>query len=267
MASNHAHAAIEAAVADLDRLRRVLGRSSSQQVRNVDERAVAKATALAWFNNHREAVANRLSDDDLLPIDQEFKTILVATDRSAARTTYKGALARVRKTLVAARASVLMPASAVPGPTPDAPPQFATLVADPAMQTILNRRWTECANCLAASAPLAATVMMGGLVEALLLAKVNSQPSLAPVFTSKTAPKDRKSGSTLPLSEWTLKNYIDVAHELKWISQSARDIGNVLRDYRNYIHPQKELSHGVALSPGDATLFWEIVKNISRQLL
>jgi hypothetical protein len=58
-----------------------------------------------------------------------------------------------------------------------------------------------------------------------------------------------------------------VAHELGWITVSAKDVGAVLRDYRNYIHPQKQLSHGVQLTPEDATLFWEISKSISRQIV
>jgi hypothetical protein len=40
-----------------------------------------------------------------------------------------------------------------------------------------------------------------------------------------------------------------------------------LRDYRNYIHPEKERSHGVTLSPDDATMFWEATKTLSRELL
>ncbi len=267
MATNHAHDAVEAAIADLQRLRTLLERNSAQKVRGTDERAVAKATALAWFNNHRAAVAARISPDDLAPIDEQFKAILAVTDKAATRKSYFGLIKQTRQRLVSARAQVVMPPAGPPTPTPDTPPAFAALVVDPAMQAILARRWVECSNCLAASAPLAATVMMGGLLEALLLAKVNSQPSLAPVFTAKTAPKDRKSGNTPPLSEWTLKNYTDVAHELRWITQSARDIGNVLRDYRNYVHPQKELSHGITLSGADASLFWEITKNIARQLL
>jgi len=64
-----------------------------------------------------------------------------------------------------------------------------------------------------------------------------------------------------------LKNYIDVAHELQWISESAKDVGVVLRDYRNFIHPQKELSHGVVLKSDDASILWEVAKSISKQLL
>jgi hypothetical protein len=265
--ANPAHDALEAAIADVERLRRTLRRSSSPQVRSADEQALAKATALAWFNNHRAPVAQRLSQDDLAETDEEYKALLNATSRAAARTTYDANLGRIRTHLIASRGTVLMPPPpAAIAPTTDAPPSFARLVADPAMQSILARRWVECARCLAAPAPLAATVMMGGLLEGLLLAKINSQPNTAPVFRATAAPKDRKTGNALQLSDWTLKNYIDVAHELKWISQSARDIGNVLRDYRNYVHPQKELSHGVALSDSDATLLWEVAKNISRQL-
>jgi hypothetical protein len=44
-------------------------------------------------------------------------------------------------------------------------------------------------------------------------------------------------------------------------------VGVVLRDYRNYIHPQKELSHGVTLVPDDAGVLWEVAKSISKQLL
>lgn len=265
---NAAHDALEAAIADIEQLRRLLRRADSPQVRNADERAIAKATALAWFNNHRPAAVAFLDEDSVSELDEAYKALLSATARAASRQTYLGILKRLRKELVADRAEVLMPAAAPPAATSsDAPPNFSALVADAAMQAILARRWSECASCLSANAPLAATVMMGGLLEGLLLAKVNSQSTMAPVFTAKAAPKDKKSGQTLPLSEWTLKSYIDVAHELHWISQSARDVGNVLRDYRNYVHPQKELSHGVTVSPADAVLLWEVAKNIARQLL
>ena len=108
--------------------------------------------------------------------------------------------------------------------------------------------------------------MMGGLLEALLLARVNRESDKKPIFTARAAPKDKK-GITKPLSDWMLKDYIDVVAELKWISVSAKDVGAVLRDYRNYIHPYKQLSHGIHIALDDATLFWEISKTISRQII
>ena len=64
-----------------------------------------------------------------------------------------------------------------------------------------------------------------------------------------------------------MKGFLDVAHELKWVSNSAKDVGVVLRDYRNYIHPNKELTHGVKLNPNDARMFWDVCKNISREVI
>ena len=128
-------------------------------------------------------------------------------------------------------------------------------------------RWIECVNCINGNSPLAATVMMGGLLEGLLLARINRENNKAPIFQASNAPKDYSTKKVLPLKEWTLRNFIDVAHELRWISQSAKDVGEVLRDYRNYIHPQKQLSHNIVIEKNDAILFWEITKSICRQLL
>jgi hypothetical protein len=64
----------------------------------------------------------------------------------------------------------------------------------------------------------------------------------APVFTAKAAPRD-KNKKTLAQKEWTLNDYIEIARELKWIGETAKSVGIVLRDYPNYIHPYKELTH------------------------
>ncbi len=167
------------------------------------------------------------------------------------------------QTLVGPVSNIVKLASAS---TTDLPPDFSRLIADASMQVILEKRWTECVTCISHGAPLAATVMIGGLLEGLLLARVNRESNKAPIFAAVAAPKDRRN-KTLPLKDWTLNDYIGVAHELKWITVAAKDVGVVLRDYRNFIHPQKELSHGVSLTTQDAVIRWEVGKSISRQLL
>lgn len=134
------------------------------------------------------------------------------------------------------------------------------------MQTILGERWRECVKCVAAGAPLSAVVMMGGMLEGLLLARVNQLRDPSAVFKAASAPKD-KTGNPLKLNEWGLKNYLDVAHELGWISRTTKDVGEIVRDYRNYIHPQKQYSHGVSISADDARTLWEIAKTVARQVL
>lgn len=43
---------IDAALASVDSFQKFLKRQTSKQVSSDDEKQIAKATALAWFNNH-----------------------------------------------------------------------------------------------------------------------------------------------------------------------------------------------------------------------
>jgi hypothetical protein len=256
---------VDAAIVEADRLRRVLKKSRNAQVRSSDERALAKATALAWFQNHRGPIDARLATPALADVDAGYRTILESSARDGARSKYVATLGQLKKQLIRLRTDC-MTAEPPTATTSDLPPDFSPLIADVDMQRILVARWNECTLCLNAQASLSATVMMGGLLEGLLLARINRESDKSRIFVARAAPKE-KTGATKPLDKWMLNDFIQVVSELKWISVSAKSVGVVLRDYRNYIHPQKQLSHGVHLTPEDATLFWEISKNITHQVI
>jgi hypothetical protein len=203
--------------------------------------------------------------DVLEPIDIPYRIILNATDKDSSKNTYVNAVKLAKEALVAARTHILVPPPTVR--TADSAPSFAPLASDQVMQSILQRRWDECKRCIDAGAPLAATVMMGGLLEALLVARANKLSDKSKLFKATATPLDPRTKKPLDLRQWMLGPYIDVGHELKWISNSAKNVAVILRDYRNYIHPEKERSHGVTLSPDDAAMFWEVTKTLSRELL
>jgi hypothetical protein len=261
-------AALDEAVNSLDRLRKRLTRSTATQVWASEELALAKATAQAWFHSHRPDVEHIKQKDMLRAIDSDYHDLLEMSGRATTRTRYKRHLKQLRRNLISIR-----PYAADPSnfdnkveSFKDARPDFARLIPDAKMRAILDRRWEETQACLAAGAHLAATVMMGALLEGLLLARVNRLGSASAVFTASAAPRDKK-GTPLPLNKWTLKHYLDVGHELGWLRQSAMDIGVVLRDYRNYIHPAKELSHGVTIEADDSVIFWKVFTSLAEQVI
>lgn len=260
---NEADEALYQAIEEAERTRSATRKKPLPQVRG-SERDAIRATALTWFKSHRPKLVTTCSADDLQPIDEMYQGIVEASHKSAARAGYLNALRKIHDSLIQLRSGNVVKLAV--SNTTDAPPDFSKLIPDTAMKAILEKRWDECVICISCGAPLAATVMIGGLLEGLLLARVNRENDKAPIFMAAAAPKDRL-GKTLPLKDWTLQDYIGVAHELKWITVAAKDVGVVLRDYRNYIHPQKELSHGVSLTTPDAVILWEIGKSISRQLL
>ena len=264
---NEAFDAIDAATQELKKLQSFLRRKTYTQVRSFEECSLIKATALAWFNNHRPTVAQLLDQAVIDEADQLYKKILLACDRNIARGIYVNDLKSILKELSEIKGRIVEVPKHQTAQTADDSPDFSTLTTDEHVQSILVNRWGECCRCITGKAPLAATVMMGGFLEALLLARINKESNQTKIYKATTAPKDWKTGKSLQLKKWTLRNYIDVMHELNWISQSAKDVGEVLRDYRNYIHPYKQFSHGIVLTQNDAVLFWEITKSISRQIL
>jgi hypothetical protein len=268
---NYADEAIFAAIRESERLRTRTKKNSGVQVRG-SERDIIRATTLAWFNNHRKQLIAVLTEADLAPVDALYRRVMEASHKNASRARYVSDLKQIRNLLVRLRADNVVRLSVPPPSAPleavnDQPPDFSPLVSDPKMKAILERRWVECTACIRADAPLAATVMMGGLLEGLLMARVLCEKNQAPVFKASVAPKDKQGKPMAHLRDWTLQDFIAVAHELKWITTTVKDIGVILRDYRNYIHPQKELSHGVSLNTDDAGLLCQIGKSIAKQVI
>jgi hypothetical protein len=259
------YAELDDLVREIDRVRNVLRKIRTPQVWNAEHRDFFRATALSWFQRRRSAVAESLPPEVVDAIDVSYRIVLNAADKNSSKNTYINAAKLAKERLVDARSRALVPSPTAR--TVDSAPTFASLASDPAMQSILERRWDECKRCIDAGAPLAATVMMGGLLEALLVARANKLSDKSKLFKATATPIDSKTKKPLDLRQWMLGPYIDVGHELKWISNSAKNVAVILRDYRNYIHPEKERSHGISLSADDAAMFWEVTKTLSRELL
>ncbi len=88
---------------------------------------------------------------------------------------------------------------------------------------------------------LAAVIITGSVLEALVLARASMSP--ADAFRATAAPS-RKDGGQVPLHEWTLSSLIDVAAELKWINMDRKNFSHALRDSRNVVHPWHHLRTG-----------------------
>ena len=257
--------AVDAAIDEASKALAMLGKKNTAQIGRTEEHAYLKAVCLSWLKTHRADIAVSYNGTELAPIDSVYQSLLEANEGRPSRRRTCDQLKSAKKQLISLRSKLLVFDPTV-GSHDDKPPPFGRLAPDVEMQAILVRRWDETILCINGGAYLAATVMMGGLLEALLLARVNLESNKAPIFTATAAPKDKKTGAALRLNEWGLKDYIDVAHELKWISKSAKDIGDVLRDWRNYIHPHKEHSHKVTLSREDMIL-WGMAKSIANQVI
>jgi hypothetical protein len=256
--------AVDAAIEEAGKAVTMLGKKKTTQISTTEEHAYLKAVCLTWLKTHRGEIAPCCDGAELAPIDSVYQWVLEANEGRPSRATTRDQLKSAKAQLISLRSKLLLIDPNALSQS-DKLPQFAKLAPDMDMQDILVRRWNETVLCMNGGAHLAATVMMGGLLEALLLARVNLESNKAPVFTAAAAPK--KAGTTLPLTEWGLKDYVDVAHELGWLTKSAKDVGEVLRDWRNYIHPHKEHRHKVVLVKSDTLVLWGVATSIATQVV
>jgi len=101
--------------------------------------------------------------------------------------------------------------------------------------------------------------MLGSVLEAVLLSIVKSRP--ADAGRAAAAPKDRV-GKVLPFHEWTVESLINVARECGWMGGAGKDFAPVLRDYRNYIHPNKQAEDNPTFNVELADTCWAVLKLI-----
>lgn len=259
--------AVEEALLEVTKARKRVNRGTSKQVTKADEIDYLKAVSYAWFNSHRPILARHATSTPVQDIDVSYRRILDSTTKNAARKTYVDALEKAKSALASLRAEVLLAGGNSNSAVDTSPPDFSPLVGDAEMKSILTDRWRECQKCLEVGAYLAATVMMGGLLEALFVARANQLSDKSILFKAKATPQDPKTKKPLSLPEWTLRPYIDVGFEIGWITRSGKEVAAVLRDYRNYVHPEKQRSHGVKLLEPDALMFWDVTRNLTVQLL
>lgn len=128
---------------------------------------------------------------------------------------------------------------------------------------VLNLRIQEIKANLKANAPLSAIVIIGSTLEGILLGFASKKPK--DFNQAKAAPKD-KEGKIKYHHDWSLSNFIDVAHELRYIQEDVKKFSHTLRDFRNYIHPYEQMSSGFNPDIHTAKLCWNVLKVAMIQL-
>lgn len=260
---------LQNAINGAEHLLKFVNKRGGNQVRTQEEKQIIMATVYTYTNNYRPCFFAWESNPSLLSLDKYYSLLLKYSAKNTSRTKYKGAIKELKSRLVNFRSEIFADPKLKIEKAVVSMPDFSLLVSDEKMQSILHRRWDEIMNCLNNNnpAPLSATIMMGGVLEALFIARINKLSDKKSIFKLKTVPKDSRMGTPMPFSDWTLNDYIEVANEMSWIRRPARDIGKILRDYRNLIHPERELSSGIVIEIQDAQMFLPVFTQLANQIV
>ncbi|MCX7049855.1 MAG: hypothetical protein NTX50_30775 [Candidatus Sumerlaeota bacterium] len=118
-------------------------------------------------------------------------------------------------------------------------------VKDSDLKQIIERDYRELRlKVFPSGAWKSSVILAGSILEAILYDQLATDPAIqAKAVASKEAPT-HKSGKVKDLvaGEWVLFELIKVAVDLTIIPlERSKSIDQVLRDYRNFVHPKKEI--------------------------
>ena len=161
----------------------------------------------------------------------------------------------------------------VPASTPDS--SAASLNADDTMpdfrfmqhaklKKIVERDYSELQRVKTVGAAKSRLVLCGGLIEALLLDALLRDEKKANSATR--SPKLKGGVQVKPLVEWNLGELIDVAVELRVIETDAQQFSHGVRNYRNLIHPGKEMQSNQKVATEEADISEKVLEIVIREL-
>lgn len=127
----------------------------------------------------------------------------------------------------------------------------------PELIPVIKSRIDEIGKGLNATMPLAVIILSGSTLEGILLNLTKHNQEL--FNKANSTPKD-KNGKVKPYSLWTLQNYIDVAYELGFLLEDTRAFSHVLRNFRNYIHPNAQINQRFIPDIHTAELCFQVLK-------
>lgn len=130
-----------------------------------------------------------------------------------------------------------------------------SFIKDAGLREIIERDYKEVTLVLFPGGAWKSTVVIaGGILEAVLFDQLTVDPvTNAKVLASPKAPK--RGGAVLPLDDWKLEGLIKVAADIGLFDKAREDtFDQVLRDYRNFIHPKKEIRAAHPCREGEAQL-------------
>lgn len=127
-----------------------------------------------------------------------------------------------------------------------------------AVTEILNNRLKEINKNIQSEAPLSVIIMCGSVLEGILLGVASSK--MREFNQSTSSPRNRETTKVLQFHEWTLSNFIDVAHNIGILGLDVKKYSHSLRDFRNYIHPYQQMNSGFNPDIDTARISWQVLR-------
>jgi hypothetical protein len=117
------------------------------------------------------------------------------------------------------------------------------VVSDPALAKVIQQRLDEARLCHDGGAYIATIIMLGSLLEGVLLSAV----------------EERLASPPRSLDRMGLHELIELAHRHGWIQVDVKMGSELIRSYRNLVHPRAQVRMGAPPDADTVDICWPVV--------
>ena len=135
--------------------------------------------------------------------------------------------------------------------------EFA-FISNSDLKAIIERDYEEIQRAFISQCWKSVIILCGGAIEAILTDLLLRNETAA--TSAKCAPKNSD------ITRWSFSELIDVAVELKLISDGMQKLSHPLREYRNLVHPGNEIRNKLYFGEEEARIAVELLHILHRDL-
>jgi hypothetical protein len=128
-------------------------------------------------------------------------------------------------------------------------------VTDPVLKAQLSMDYAELSLVHNTRARKSTVILAGGILEGVLLDKLRGTPDEA-----EAAYRKLPGSRNISMDAWDLAHLVDVARELRLLPRGVVQISHGLREFRNLVHPGRQLRERTVLSEDEAELAVRVVE-------
>lgn len=136
-------------------------------------------------------------------------------------------------------------------------PMDFRFIQDQRLRVVLERDSLELQQVFAAGRWKSSIILSGGVIEGILTDLLMNRPE---AFRAAGAPKKND------ITRWTLDELIRVALELNSVNGAVGRLSHSVREYRNLVHPGREIRENLRFGREEATIAVEVLRILVREL-
>ncbi len=141
------------------------------------------------------------------------------------------------------------------GPLAQAPTRTFRWLSDADLRRIVERDYVELSELVFKNGAWKSSVVMAGSIAEAILFDVLTKHSAYSARAKTSGKRPRRNNRLVDEDDWRLVDLIDIATDIGLMPQArAGTFDQVVRDYRNFVHPKKEIRARHEPGEGEALL-------------